>query len=156
MPLFVFWPLPAAQHRHYFSALRSAVVVWVIGCERQTNEYIRRNSDWLPHLLERERISSHSDETDLAQELKSLHVEYAERGNEYGIRFIFHLFCEYIHLEYEHIRVIYRVNQAEYGIHILVAASQEYVNTDSTRRLKGLFIGCVSICRLRHLLKREG
>jgi len=29
----------------------------------------------------------------------------------------------------------YRVRQAEYGIHILVAASQEYVNTYSTRRL---------------------
>jgi len=33
------------------------------------------------------------------------------------------------------IHVIHRVNQAEYGIHILVAASQEYVNTYSTCRL---------------------
>ena len=30
--------------------------------------------------------------------------------------------------------MVYRVHQAEYGIHILVAASQEYVNTYSTRR----------------------
>ena len=31
--------------------------------------------------------------------------------------------------------VIYRVNQAEYAIRILVAASEEYVNTYSTRRV---------------------
>jgi len=30
----------------------------------------------------------------------TLHVEYAERGEEYGILFIFCLFCEYIPLEY--------------------------------------------------------
>jgi len=28
----------------------------------------------------------------------------------------------------------YRVDQAEYGIHILMIAPQEYVNIDSTRR----------------------
>jgi len=33
-----------------------------------------------------------------------------------------------------YISVIYRVNQAEYVIRTLVAASQEYVNTYSTRR----------------------
>jgi len=33
-----------------------------------------------------------------------------------------------------HIHVAYRVNQAEYGIRIFVAASQEYVNIYSTRR----------------------
>jgi len=46
---------------------------------------------------------------------------------------IFCLFCEYINLAYVRVSVIYRVHQAEYGIHILVAASQEYVNTYSTR-----------------------
>jgi len=38
----------------------------------------------------------------------TLHVEYAERGNEYGILFIFSLFYEYIHLQYVRIHVIYR------------------------------------------------
>jgi len=56
----------------------------------------------------------------------SLHVEHAERGRKYGILFIFNLFCEYINVEYVRVPVIYRVNQVEYGIHILVAASQEY------------------------------
>ena len=32
------------------------------------------------------------------------------------------------------LHVIYRVSQAEYGVCIIVARSQEYVNTDSTRR----------------------
>jgi len=63
----------------------------------------------------------------------SLHVEYAEREKEYGILFIVNLFCEYIHLEYVRIHSIYRVNQAEYVIHIRVVASQEYVNIYSTR-----------------------
>jgi len=54
------------------------------------------------------------------------------RGKEYGILFIFSLFCEYIHLEYVRIHVIYKVNQAEYVIHILVVALQEYVNIYST------------------------
>ena len=67
--------------------------------------------------------------------MAALHVEYAEPGKEYGIQFIYSLFCEYIHLEYERIRVIYRVNRAEYGIHILVVAPQEYVNIYSTRRV---------------------
>jgi len=61
-----------------------------------------------------------------------LHVEYAERGIEYGILFIFSLFCEYIHLEY---MVIYRVDQAEYLTHMLAVAPQEYVNSYSTRRV---------------------
>jgi len=64
-----------------------------------------------------------------------VHVEYEERGEEYGIIFIFNLFCEYINLEYVRVPVIYRVNQAEYGIYILVVASQEYTNTYSTCRL---------------------
>jgi len=46
----------------------------------------------------------------------SLHVEYAERGTEYGISFIFSLFREYMHLEYVRIPVIYRVDQVEYVI----------------------------------------
>jgi len=45
------------------------------------------------------------------------------------------LFREYIHVEYEHTRIIYRVNQAEYAIHIRVVAPQEYVNLYSTRWL---------------------
>jgi len=43
----------------------------------------------------------------------TLHVEYAEQGRQHGILFIFSLVCEYIHLEYVRIHVIYRVNQAE-------------------------------------------
>ena len=64
----------------------------------------------------------------------NLHVEYAERGKEYGILFIASLFCEYVQLAYIRIHAIYRVNQAEYVIHILVAVPQEYVNTYLTRR----------------------
>jgi len=64
----------------------------------------------------------------------TLHVEYAERGRKYGVLFIFNLFCEYIDLEYVRVPVVYRVNQVEYGIHIRVVASQEYVNTYSTRK----------------------
>jgi len=65
--------------------------------------------------------------------IASLHVEYA--GGENNIRcilFILSLFYEHSNLEYVHIHVIYRVNQAEYVIRILVAAPQEYVNTYST------------------------
>ena len=67
--------------------------------------------------------------------MPNLHVEYAERGKEYGIQFRFRLFCEYIHLEYVRIYVICRVNQAEYVVHIRVAASQQYVNTCLTCRV---------------------
>jgi len=67
--------------------------------------------------------------------VQTLYVEYAERGTEYGILFIFSLFCEYGHLEYVCIHVIYRVNHAEYGIYILVVAPQEYVYIYSTRRV---------------------
>ena len=59
-------------------------------------------------------------------------VEYAKPGKQYGILFIPSLCCEYTHFENVRIRVIYRVNQAEYGIHILVVASREYVNIYST------------------------
>jgi len=52
----------------------------------------------------------------------------------YGILFRFSLCYEHSNLEYVHIHVIYRFNQAEYVRRVLVAASQEYVNTDSTRR----------------------
>ena len=67
---------------------------------------------------------------------RCLHVEYADRGKEYGIRFIFSLLCEYTPLEYVRIHVIYRVNQAEYGIQMLLVAPQEYVNLYSTRRAR--------------------
>jgi len=46
----------------------------------------------------------------------------------------------YIHLEYMRMYGIYRASQAEYVIHFLVAASQEYVNTDSTCRMARLLI----------------
>jgi len=44
------------------------------------------------------------------------------------------LFYEHSKLEYIRAHVISRVNQAEYGIRILVAAPQEDVNIYSTRR----------------------
>jgi len=72
-----------------------------------------------------------------------LHVEYAEREEEYGILFIFSLFCEYMHLEYVRIHGMYRVNQAEYVIHIRVVMSQEYVNIYSTRRRVVCGVVCV-------------
>jgi len=63
------------------------------------------------------------------------------------------LFCEYTNLEYVHIHVIYRVDQAEYGIHIRVAASQKYVNTYSTRRHPSLpqtLHSCIYLYRYIH------
>jgi len=69
--------------------------------------------------------------------MSRLHVEYAGGRIEYSILFIFSLFYEYSNLEYVHIHVIYRVGQAEYGIGILLAVSQEYVDTYSTRRVCG-------------------
>jgi len=63
------------------------------------------------------------------------HVEYTERGKDYGVLFIFSLFCECIHVEYVRIHLMYRVNQAEYVTHILVVAPQECVNIYSTRRV---------------------
>jgi len=72
----------------------------------------------------------------------NLHVEYAggktwekQRKTKYSILFIFSLFYEYSNPEYVHIHAIYRVDQAEYGIRIRVAGSQEYVNTYSTCRV---------------------
>ena len=64
----------------------------------------------------------------------TLHVEYAEQGKYYGILFIFSLFREYMYIECVRMHVIYRLNQAEYVIHIRVVAPQEYVNIYSTRR----------------------
>jgi len=64
-----------------------------------------------------------------------LHVEYAKQRIPYGILFICSPFYEYSILEHVHVPVLYRVHPAEYGIHIRVAASQEYVNTYSTRRV---------------------
>jgi len=45
--------------------------------------------------------------------------------------------CEYVHLEYVRIHIVYRVNQAKYVIHVLMAAPQEYVNIYSTSRVRG-------------------
>ena len=61
-------------------------------------------------------------------------LKYAERGKQYGILSIFSQFCEYTHLEYVRIHGMYRVNQAEYVIHMLVVAPKEYVNICSTPR----------------------
>jgi len=44
---------------------------------------------------------------------------------------------EYSNFEYVQVPVKYRVTQAENGIRILMTASQEYVNTYSTSRLRG-------------------
>jgi len=64
-----------------------------------------------------------------------LHVEYAEQRKKNGVLFIFSLLYEYIPHAYVRVPVIYRVYQVEYVMHILAAASQEYVNTYSTRRV---------------------
>ena len=53
---------------------------------------------------------------------------------ECGNLFILSMFCEYSHLEYVRIHVIYGVNQANHVIHVRVVAPQEYVNTYSTCR----------------------
>ena len=50
------------------------------------------------------------------------------RGEE-KIRYscILTLYYEYSNLEYVHVHVVFRANQAEYGIRIRMVASQEYV-----------------------------
>jgi len=53
---------------------------------------------------------------------------------KFGLLFIFGPFYEYSNLEYVRVFVEHRVHQAEYVVHMRVAASQEYVNTYSTRR----------------------
>jgi len=58
-------------------------------------------------------------------------VEYAERRRKHGILFIFSLLCTG--------SVMYRNSQAEYIIYFRVAASQEYVNTYSTRRMTMIY-----------------
>ena len=52
----------------------------------------------------------------------NLHVEYAEQRIKYGILSRFSPFYEYSNLEYVRVPVVHRVNQAEYVIHIRVAA----------------------------------
>jgi len=47
---------------------------------------------------------------------------------------------------------MYRVHRAEYDIHILVAASQEYVNTYSTRRTNSMLGGWVNPHRERQTI----
>jgi len=67
---------------------------------------------------------------------RSRTIQRSARVNpKYGILFIFSPFDEYINLEYVRVPVISRVHQAEYVVHFLLVASQEYVNTYSTRRL---------------------
>ena len=76
-----------------------------------------------------------------------LDTQNEEKNTEFYSYFA--LFYEYSNLEHVHIRVVYRVNQAEYEIRILVAASQKYVNTYSTRRLPGSPDICRYTCRVR-------
>ena len=64
----------------------------------------------------------------------TLHVEYAERRQKDRILLMLILFYEYINLEYVRIYVINRITEAEYVIHMFMAASQEYVKTYSIRR----------------------
>ena len=59
---------------------------------------------------------------------------YAGERTYHCILFIFSPICEYIHLAYVRVHVIYRANQAEYIIHIRAVVPQEYVNTYSTCR----------------------
>jgi len=68
----------------------------------------------------------------------TLHVEYVERGTEYGILFICSLLCVYINLEYVRIRVICRVKPGgirDSSLGFIWLAPQECVNTYSTRRV---------------------
>jgi len=65
----------------------------------------------------------------------TLHVEYAEGSIIYGILFLLSLLYAYSNLEKEHVPVYYRVHQAEYVLQTRVAASQEDVNTYSTRKV---------------------
>jgi len=74
--------------------------------------------------------------------MRGLHVKYAEQRIKYTILFIFSSFYEYSNLEYEHVPVYYRVHQAEYVIRFLLAASNEYVNTYSTRTMRGQGTTC--------------
>ena len=50
------------------------------------------------------------------------------------------LFCANIHLSYVRIHVIYRAHQAEYVLHIVVVAPQEYVNIYLAFRERGLVV----------------
>jgi len=59
-------------------------------------------------------------------------------------------FYAYSNVEYVHVPIRYRVQQAEYVIHIRMAASQEYVNIYPTRRVGGLhresrFVVCLCV-----------
>jgi len=55
--------------------------------------------------------------------LRSYMLNTRSKEYEYGILFICSLFCEYIHLGYVLIHAIYRVNQAEHVIHMLVVSN---------------------------------
>ena len=60
--------------------------------------------------------------------------KYAGGKNKLGYSIQIESLCyEYSNLEYVHVHVINRVNQAEFVTRIIVTASQEYVNTYSTR-----------------------
>jgi len=72
---------------------------------------------------------------------------YMLNMRKYDILFTFSPIYEYTNLDYEHVPVQYRVHQAEYGIHMHVAASREYVNTYSTRRMITNVVWCIAYTR---------
>jgi len=73
-----------------------------------------------------------------------LNTRNAEKKSRF--RFVFSLLDGCSNLEYGRIYVIFRVTQAEYDICILMAASQDYVNTYSTRRVspRGVSPSCIT------------
>jgi len=61
--------------------------------------------------------------------LLTLYIEYAEQRLKYGILFTFSPVYEYSNLECVHVHAIYKVDQAEYGIHSCgcVPGIREYI-----------------------------
>jgi len=57
-------------------------------------------------LCRRVRPHKHHPPTTPPRRLLTLHAEYAERITQYGILFIFSLFCEHVNLEYVRIHVL--------------------------------------------------
>ena len=88
----------------------------------------------------RHRQTSHTNtERETAQRRLIVKVVVAEKPPSAAL-----LFCEYMHLEFVRIHVIYRVCQAECVIQFLVDAPEEYANIYSTPRVLRL-CNCVTI-----------
>jgi len=75
------------------------------------------------------RSGARKDGVNVNRKVRShlLHVEYAERGHEYGILFIFSLLCEYIFTLNIYVSMPY--TGAEYVIHVLVVGPPELFDT---------------------------